>query len=98
MDQARLEQYYTYFEQMISIMTDPEHFVREDLVGVLGKICGLFRLAKGVTEFYMSPALEEAKDGEILIDYASQPRAFRYASRVPSGTYTGMVFGTSVKV
>ena len=69
MDQERLEQYYTYFEQMISIMTDPEHFVREDLVGVLGKICGLFRLAKGVTEFYMSPALEEAKDGEILIDY-----------------------------
>ena len=69
MDQDRLEQYYTLFEQMISIMTDPEHFVREDLVEVLGKICTLFRLAKGMTEFYMSPALEEAKDGEILIDY-----------------------------
>lgn len=69
MDKARLEQFYTLFEQMVSIMTDPEHFVREDLIGVLEQICELFRLAKGVTEIYMSPELEAAQDGEILVDF-----------------------------
>ncbi len=69
MDKSQLEQYYTLFERMISLMTDQEHFDRVELVGVLGQICSLFRLARGVTDFYMTPELEAAGDGEILVDY-----------------------------
>ncbi|MCR5674493.1 MAG: GGDEF domain-containing phosphodiesterase [Lachnospiraceae bacterium] len=69
MEQAGKEQFYTLFEQMIDVMTDPDHFTRERLVSVLTKICELFGVAKGVTEFYLNENLERKGEGEILVDY-----------------------------
>jgi diguanylate cyclase (GGDEF)-like protein len=50
-------------------MTQPTEFDREEFVGILGDICKLFHLSKGVTEFYRSLSAEKNGDGEILIDY-----------------------------
>ena len=69
MEQAREKAYYDLFERMIDQMNDPDHFVRADFVKTLSEICELLHIAKGVTEFYISPSHEKAGDGERLIDY-----------------------------
>ena len=69
MDQSRIDQYHTLFEQMVRCMTDTEHFDRVDFVQVLRDLSVLFRLSKGVTEYYRSERAEKAGEGEKMIDY-----------------------------
>lgn len=69
MDEKKREAYNILFERMIDSMTDPEHFNREEFIGILTEICELFHVAKGVTEFYKSFSDEKDGKGEILIDY-----------------------------
>ena len=57
------------FENMISMVTDPENFDRGQFVDLLSEICIYFGIAKGVTEFYRSPAHERIGDGERLVDF-----------------------------
>lgn len=69
MDKNKTETYYILFEKMISSMTNYEGFERSEFVGILDEICELFRISKGVTEFYTSLSNEKAGQGEILIDH-----------------------------
>ncbi len=69
MDKSRMEQYHSLFERMIRCMTDRENFDRNEFVQILKDLSILFRLSKGVTEFYRSESAEKSGDGEIMIDY-----------------------------
>ncbi|MBQ7679874.1 MAG: EAL domain-containing protein [Butyrivibrio sp.] len=69
MDTKQRKKFTILFEQMIDVMTDPEHFDRKVFVGILTEISLLFRLSKGVTEFYTSMSNERKGVGEVLIDY-----------------------------
>lgn len=69
MDEDKRAKYTYLFEKMISTMTDPENFVRQEFVDLLAEICELFHIAKGVTEFYKNEREEREGVGEILIDY-----------------------------
>lgn len=69
MDHINEKSYYTLFERMIDSMTDPEHFSRDEFVGILCDICRLFDLSKGVTEFYEGIWAEKIGSGEVMIDY-----------------------------
>lgn len=69
MNEEKRAAYTVLFEKMIDSMTDPEHFDRQEFVGILTEICELFHIAKGVTEFYKSFSDEKDGKGEILVDY-----------------------------
>lgn len=69
MDKEREKRYFELFEQMINHITDPANFNREHFVGVLVDIAKLFRLSKGVTEFYKTVSQEKLGDGEVLVDF-----------------------------
>ncbi len=68
MERESKEQFQKFFIEMVSQMTDPEHFVREELIKILIGICDLLRVEKCVTEFYQSVTAEKAGQGEILCD------------------------------
>ena len=63
------DRYFELFEQMIDCMTDVEHFSRERFVDVLCRLSELFRISKGVTEFYTNEMKEMKGEGEIMCDY-----------------------------
>ena len=63
------ERFYQLFQDMIDQMTDPESFSRPRFIETISKIAELFRLSKGVTEFYQSEAKEKRGDGEVFCDY-----------------------------
>ena len=69
MEQEKLQKYYTIMERITFLTCTPEGFDRAEFVTLLGEFCELFRISKGVTEFYQTPRLEEAGEGEVLIDY-----------------------------
>ena len=69
MDETEREQYYILLEKMLEHMTAPDYFDRKGFVEVLKEISIMFRLSKGVTEFYESLEMENAGNGEVLIDY-----------------------------
>ena len=69
MDQEKLKKYYTIMERITFLTCAPDGFDRAEFVTLLGEFCELFRISKGVTEFYQTPRLEEAGEGEVLIDY-----------------------------
>ena len=69
MDREREARYFELFEKMINLTTDPANFNREHFVGVLTDIGVLFRLSKGVTEFYKTVSQEKLGDGEVLVDF-----------------------------
>ncbi len=69
MRDEQLIKYYEILESLTDQSARADDFDRELYVGKLVEFCQLFRLAKGVTEFYMSARHEAEKDGEILIDY-----------------------------
>jgi EAL domain-containing protein (putative c-di-GMP-specific phosphodiesterase class I)/GGDEF domain-containing protein len=69
MDKARSDAYYIAFEKLVDSMTDHVSFSRDAVVSALRELCSILRIAKGVTEFYVSTAHEIAGDGEILCDY-----------------------------
>lgn len=69
MTQEQTLAYYELFEQLIDAMNDPAGFDRDKYIRLLSDICRLFRLSKGITELYSSPAHEKARDGEIMCDF-----------------------------
>ncbi|MCR5789166.1 MAG: bifunctional diguanylate cyclase/phosphodiesterase [Lachnospiraceae bacterium] len=69
MDQSARNQYQILFERMLRCMADFEHFDREEFVRVLRELAALFRLSKGVTEFYQTVRAEKDGEGEVMIDY-----------------------------
>ena len=69
MDDNKKAAFNLLFENMIDSMTNPDSFDRKEFVGILAKMCELFRVAKGVTEFYKSISDERDGKGEVLIDY-----------------------------
>ena len=69
MDTVADKDFCEHFERFISIMTDPDNFTKEKLLDVLFALSRLFRISKGVTEFYVDASRENAGDGEIFCDY-----------------------------
>ena len=68
MDQEKLEKYYILMEK-ITDMTCKLEFNREEFIGLLSEFCEMFRISKGVTEFYLNPRMEQIGKGEVMIDY-----------------------------
>ena len=69
MDQSNITKYHILFERMVRCTTDSEHFDREQFVRVLKDMSVLFRLSKGVTEYYRTERAEKDGEGEIMIDH-----------------------------
>lgn len=69
MDKDRLWKYYQLMEQITDMTCRLEDFDREEFVNLLSQFCELFRIAKGVTEFYTNRRNEAEKKGEILVDF-----------------------------
>ena len=69
MTKEQREEYYIHFEKLIDCMQDLNGFDHDGFRKALAKLCELFRVAKGVTEFYKSPFDENHGQGEVLCDY-----------------------------
>lgn len=69
MTEEKKSAYYALFEEMVDQMARPDHFDRAQFVDVLRRICELFGIAKGVTEFYQTLKKEQEHDGEVMVDY-----------------------------
>lgn len=63
------DRFYALFEQMVEEMNNIENFDRDRFVAVLTQLSELFRISKGVTEFYTNENKEKIGEGEIIIDY-----------------------------
>lgn len=68
MTKDHLESYFELLERFVSLTNDPVIIDREGIISVLTELCALFRIAKGVTEIYLSPEHEKSGEGEILCD------------------------------
>ena len=68
MDKDRLDKYYDVMERLTDMTCRPENFDRQAFVDCLNEFCDLFRIAKGVTEFYKNVRYESMGIGEVLID------------------------------
>ncbi|MBQ6134510.1 MAG: EAL domain-containing protein [Lachnospiraceae bacterium] len=73
MDDKRKLEYLRLFENMISKMTFPDHFVREEFIDALRELSIFFRLSKGVTEYFRSVSDEKTGVGDVIIDYDEGP-------------------------
>ncbi|MBQ9898340.1 MAG: EAL domain-containing protein [Ruminococcus sp.] len=69
MDKEKLFTYYQHTERLLTIMTDMDGFKVEDINTELSGLCRLFRISKGITEFYSSLEHERSHKGEVLICY-----------------------------
>ena len=63
------DRFYALFEQMVEEMNNIENFDRDRFVAVLTQLSELFRISKGVTEFYTNENREKIGEGEIIIDF-----------------------------
>ncbi len=63
------DRFYALFEQMVEEMNNIENFDRDRFVAVLTQLSELFRISKGVTEFYTNENKEKIGEGEIIIDF-----------------------------
>ena len=54
---------------MVEEMNNIENFDRDRFVAVLNQLSELFRISKGVTEFYTNENKEKIGEGEIIIDF-----------------------------
>ena len=63
------DRFYALFEQMVEEMNNIENFDRDRFIAVLTQLSELFRISKGVTEFYTNENKEKIGEGEIIIDY-----------------------------
>ena len=62
------EKYYSYLERLVRI-THNEPVDREAYVDLILEICREYRLTKAITEFYITPMMEQRGIGEIFCDY-----------------------------
>lgn len=63
------DRFYALFEQMVEEMNNIENFDRDRFVAILTQLSELFRISKGVTEFYTNENKEKIGEGEIIIDF-----------------------------
>ncbi|MBR0131615.1 MAG: EAL domain-containing protein [Lachnospiraceae bacterium] len=68
MSEITNEQYNSFLERLVRI-THMEPFDREAYVDLITEICYVYGLAKGVTEFYPTPMMEQRGTGEIFCDF-----------------------------
>ncbi|MBP5363157.1 MAG: EAL domain-containing protein [Ruminococcus sp.] len=71
MDSEKLTKYYELLEKLIITTNDTENFSVEKINEPLAELCKLFRISKGVTEFYKSAAHEKSGRGDIFVCYDS---------------------------
>ncbi|MBO7396218.1 MAG: EAL domain-containing protein [Ruminococcus sp.] len=71
MENDKLMRYYALLERLTGTMADSEHFTLDRLNDSLAGLCKLFRVSKGVTEFYKSASHEKSGRGEIFVCYDS---------------------------
>ena len=69
MEKEKEKRYYELLEKITDMTCKPKSFDRPDFIALLTEFAILFRLSKGVTEFYQSVRMEEEGKGEILTDY-----------------------------
>lgn len=69
MDKEKLISYYEHMEKLIETMTKTDGFRIADINGALSGLCKLFRISKGVTEFYSSLRHEKSGKGEVFVCY-----------------------------
>ena len=95
MDDARRLEFLRLFENMISKMTFPDRFVREEFIATLKDLARFFRLSKGVTEYFRSISDERAGVGEILADFdEGSPDLIAHQRRIvsPAGAVCKVTF------
>lgn len=63
--------YYELLEQLIAVTRDTDNFSIERINEPLAGLCRLFRVSKGVTEFYKSANHEKSGRGEVFVCYDS---------------------------
>ncbi|MBR3420590.1 MAG: EAL domain-containing protein [Ruminococcus sp.] len=63
------DRFYALFEQMVEEMNNIENFDRDRFVAILTQLSEMFRISKGVTEFYTNENKEKIGEGEIIIDF-----------------------------
>ena len=61
------------FYKMIDLMVSPDNYDRDRMMEQLFRVARMFRLTKVVSEFYRTPALEAAGQGEVLSDFDEGP-------------------------
>ncbi len=71
MDNERTLKYYNLLEEMLTLTTNPKCFDVEKIYANLTKLCKLFRLSKGQTEFYQTIAREKTGNGNVYVCYDS---------------------------
>ncbi len=71
MENDRLIRYYELLEQLLTTMNDTDDFTLDKLNVSLAELCKLFRVSKGVTEFYKSTSNEKSGRGEVFVCYDS---------------------------
>ena len=67
MENDRLIRYYELLEQLLTTMNDTDDFTLDKLNVSLAELCKLFRVSKGVTEFYKSTSNEKSRRGLCLL-------------------------------
>ena len=68
MDTEKRQKYYEILERITDMTCQPENFDREAFVDCLNEFCDLFKISKGVTEFYTNVRFESQGVGEVLVD------------------------------
>ena len=61
--------FYQKMEQLLHIMTALKEYDRIELNNVLGELCKMFRISKGMVRFYQGINYEMQDQGETLIGY-----------------------------
>lgn len=69
MEQEKLMLYYSHLEKLLAEMTDSRGFSIEKINRSLSELCRLFRISKGVAEFYKSLNHEKSGRGEVFVCY-----------------------------
>lgn len=62
------EKYYSYLERLVHI-THNEPVDREAYLDLILEVCREYRLTKAVSEFYITPMMEQRGIGEVFCDY-----------------------------
>ncbi|MDO4863446.1 MAG: GGDEF domain-containing phosphodiesterase [Ruminococcus sp.] len=71
MEKEKQIRYYELLEQLIAVTRDSDNFSLDKVYKPLSELCRLFRVSKGVTEFYKSANHEKSGRGEVFVCYDS---------------------------
>ena len=71
MNEERTSQYFAFLEELLGELTKQDDYDVDVICGILAKICKLFRICKGQTEFYQTIAREQMGHGEVRVCYDS---------------------------